>query len=357
MQLSNAASAITSCEGHEFYVYYGWEDETIPRDVTHVRIYSSVKAIKKRAFMFCSKLLIVILNDGLNKIEELAFHYCESLQRIIIPNTVKTIRYGAFQYCSGLVTVSLDDGLEEIEAYAFDKCISLQGIFIPNTVKIINCGAFSGCSGLTTVTLCEGLEKIGEGAFTNCTSIQCIILPDTVKLIQKWAFIHCSGLTAVSLGDGLEEIEQKAFNMCTSLNEINILSTIKAIDESAFNYCSSLTRVRFCDKVEEFISSFAMQNWWEIGCHQKSLLTYFFLVKRSIPERLMGLSFMSSWQVCLYNMLGSIPTIAYGYLDAYFDTIDVKLTTYENLWNEAPMLIQEQFGIDDSLVMKILSFL
>ena len=71
----------------------------------------------------------------------------------------------------------------------------------------------------------------------------------------------------------------------------------------------------------------------------------------------MGLSFMSSWQVCLYNMLGSIPTIAYGYLDAYFDTIDVKLTTYENLWNEAPMLIQEQFGIDDSLVMKILSFL
>ncbi len=96
MQLSNAASAITSCEGHEFYIYYGWEDETIPRDVTHVRNYSSVKAIKKRAFMFFSKLLIVILIDGLNKIEELAFHYCESLQRIIIPNTVKTIRYGAF---------------------------------------------------------------------------------------------------------------------------------------------------------------------------------------------------------------------------------------------------------------------
>ncbi len=51
-------------------------------------------------------------------------------------------------------------------------------------------------------------------------------------------------------------------------------------------------------------------------------------------------------------------TIAYGYLDAYFDTINVKLTTYENLWNEAPMLVQEQFRIDDSLVvMKILSFL
>ncbi len=119
MQLSNSASAITSCEGHEFYVYYGWEDETIPCDVTHVRIYLSVKATKKRAFMFCSKLLIVILNNGLNEIEELAFHYSESLQRISIPNTVKTIRYGAFQYCSGLVTVSLDNGLEEIEAFRY----------------------------------------------------------------------------------------------------------------------------------------------------------------------------------------------------------------------------------------------
>ena len=57
MQLSNAASAITSYEGHEFYVYYGWEDETIPRDVTHVRIYSSVKAIKKRAFIFLQQII------------------------------------------------------------------------------------------------------------------------------------------------------------------------------------------------------------------------------------------------------------------------------------------------------------
>ena len=102
--------------------------------------------------------------------------------------------------------------------------------------------------------------------------------------------------------------------------QILVGRSLGKIDESAFDYCSSLSRVRFCDKVEEFISPFAMQNWWEIGCHQKSLLTYF-LVKCSILEHLMGLSFMSSWQVCLYNMLGSIPTIAYGYLDAYFDTL------------------------------------
>ncbi len=57
MQLSNAASAITSCDRHEFYVYYGWEDETLPRDVTHVRIYSSVKAIKKRGIHVLQQII------------------------------------------------------------------------------------------------------------------------------------------------------------------------------------------------------------------------------------------------------------------------------------------------------------
>ncbi len=40
-----------------------------------------------------------------------------------------------------------------------------------------------------------------------------------------------------------------------------------------------------------------------IGCHQKSLLMCFLLVKCSIPEQIMGLSLVSSWQVCLCNML------------------------------------------------------
>ncbi len=57
MQLSNTATAITSCEGHEFYVYYGWEDETIPRDVTHVRIYSSVKAIKEEGIHVLQQII------------------------------------------------------------------------------------------------------------------------------------------------------------------------------------------------------------------------------------------------------------------------------------------------------------
>lgn len=39
------------------------------------------------------------------------------------------------------------------------------------------------------------------------------------------------------------------------------------------------------------------------------------------------------------EMLRSIPTIATNKMNAYFDTIDSKLTAYENLLNEAPMFL------------------
>jgi hypothetical protein len=47
MQLFDAASALE--EGPECFVYFGREGEIIPEDVTHVRIDSSVRAIKDDA--------------------------------------------------------------------------------------------------------------------------------------------------------------------------------------------------------------------------------------------------------------------------------------------------------------------
>jgi hypothetical protein len=56
-------------------------------------------------------------------------------------------------------------------------------------------------------------------------------------------------------------------------------------------------------------------------------------------------------------MLRRIPTISTGEMNAYFDTIDSKLTVYKNLLFEAPMLFPQQFGFDYGIVLNILSFL
>ena len=70
-------------------------DDDVPRDVTHVRIHSSIRAIKE-AFYERRQLVTVILGDGLEEIGVDTFKGCKSLQEINIPNAVKRIKMKAF---------------------------------------------------------------------------------------------------------------------------------------------------------------------------------------------------------------------------------------------------------------------
>jgi hypothetical protein len=96
MQLSNAASAIA-----DYFVYYGGEGEIVPEDLTRVRIHSSFRAMKGRAFWGRRQLMIVMLNDGLDEKGKNEFDECTSIHKIIIPNVVKMIKDGAFMLALG----------------------------------------------------------------------------------------------------------------------------------------------------------------------------------------------------------------------------------------------------------------
>ncbi len=130
----------------------------------------------------------------------------------------------------------------------------------------------------------------------------------------------------MTLNNSVEEIGLYAFGNCNSVQHINIPPTVKVIDDSAFSNCSSLTNLESCKNIQEFVSCEAMQGWWNRGVHEKSLSTYCFLVRCSIPEHLLGLDRVSSWQVNINKMLRSIPFDSAGdNMIVYFDTIDSKL--------------------------------
>ena len=57
-----------------------------------------------------------------------------------------------------------------------------------------------------------------------------------------------------------------------------------------------------------------------------------------------GLALVSSWQVNIYDMLRCYPPISIWDMNAYFGSIDSKVTVNGNLLNGAPILFQEQFG-------------
>ncbi len=73
--------------------HFRWGElgQGVRRDVTHVRVYPSVRAIKDYAFNEFTQLTNVILNDGLEEIGEEAFRGCASLVHITIPPAVRAI--------------------------------------------------------------------------------------------------------------------------------------------------------------------------------------------------------------------------------------------------------------------------
>ena len=276
----------------DYFLYTGQEEGEVPRDVTHVRVHPSVRAIK----------------------------------------------YGAFDSCLWLRTAILNDGLEEIGRGAFRLCTSLERIEIPPAVRVIEDSAFIGCSGLTAAILGDGLEEIGACAFFGCFSLERIEIIPTVRTIEHYAFMECTGLTTVILGDGLEEIGDCAFGGCASLERIDIPPTVTVIDETAFERCSELTNVRFCDEIEEFVSGESMRDWWDNGVHEKCLSSYCFFVRCNIPERV-GLVLPRMWQSNIHRMLKRIPSIFSEGLKSYFHSIDSKLSVYDEL-KDAPSLLE-----------------
>ena len=171
------------------------------------------------------------------------------------------------------------------------------------------------------------------------------------------AFYRCTRLTTVTLGNGLQFISFIVFLECTSLVQIVIPTSVSYIDHTAFESCTSLTKVEFCDQIKKFVSCDAMQDWWNNRVHGRSLSTYLFLVRHRIPWRCSCISVITSSQISIYEKLRRIPNIAFNGMDAYFITIHLEISAYENFLEEAPMMFPEQLGLDDCLLMNILSFM
>lgn len=64
---------------------------------------------------------------------------------VVIENGVTTIGNYAFYFCQKLTSVSIPNSVTSIGSYAFDGCSSLISIMIPNSVTSIGEDAFRDC--------------------------------------------------------------------------------------------------------------------------------------------------------------------------------------------------------------------
>ena len=140
----------------------------VPAEVTvHGEKYK-VTAIGDGAFMNCSRLVAVNIEEGVRRIGDCAFGWCENLSSVGLPK-----------------------GLTTIGRQAFQECTDLSSLVIPQSVVRIGAYAFCESAALSSVTLQGGTPPLlGEFAFYGLNAAAQIKVPATAfehyKAAEEW---------------------------------------------------------------------------------------------------------------------------------------------------------------------------
>jgi len=151
--------------------------------------------------------------DGKKVVEvrENAFYKCESLEKVILPDTVKFVGHHAFYECASLKQAELSENIYSIDEGCFSGCISLEKIEFPNSLKIIESDGFYNCYSLESVELPSEVEEIGDYAFANCTGLYDVKLGENTLSVGDYSFINCGNLGEINLPSSVSSIGSCAF--------------------------------------------------------------------------------------------------------------------------------------------------
>ena len=106
--------------------------------------------------------------DGVKRIERYAFAFSALAKKIELPKSVEEIGRSAFMDCSALSCVVLNEGLRELPVMAFNSCHLLKEVVIPSSVEVLHKSTFYPCPTLEKITLRSNTITIEPKAFSYC---------------------------------------------------------------------------------------------------------------------------------------------------------------------------------------------
>ena len=210
-------------------------------------VYSPDRKVLVRGPQDCEHYSIL---EGTEEIGEHAFHSCEKLVSVVMPDSVKTLGTGVFSHCTALETCVLSNSLTELAMSTFFACTSLKEVSLPPTIKELGAAAFHHCAALKQVKIPLSVERIKAPAFSGC-SCEILLASDHYRMIGKALYedkfrtlMHCpTDATEFVVPETVCYIERNTFTFCEKLQQITVLPEFANVGAAAITACPQLKRI------------------------------------------------------------------------------------------------------------------
>ena len=227
----------------------------------------TVTSIGSYAFNNCTNLKTINIPQSVNLISDGAFVGCSNLLSITVD--VNNTKYDSRNNCNAIIETYYDaiilgcqntvipDGIRKIGEKAFLYCEDLIAIDIPESVNIIGSSAFYGCSGLTSFVVPSKVTYIAQSLFYGCTNLSSVVIHDKVKSIGDKAF-ELTGLKSIyvyatdpkSIGVDDRTFYQHGTNGCKLFVPASSIAEYRNNEPwSSFNYIFGITDYDIIDKL------------------------------------------------------------------------------------------------------------
>ena len=162
-----------------------------------------------------------------------AYAYSNSnITDIVIEEGVTKICDFAFHYCTDLTSITLPKSLIKIGDQVFGSCEQLMNVYYNGTIEDW-CKIDFSSSDSNPMRYAEHFYMLDENnEYYEVTEIE---IPSTIVRIKTYQFYGFDNLRNVTIPEGVKVIEANAFNSCTKLSTITLPSTLRSIDNSALS--------------------------------------------------------------------------------------------------------------------------
>ena len=208
-----------------------------------------------------AEIKAVVIGNGITRVCDSAFYFCENLKSVSFPNSLKEIGNYVFYGCTKLTGVTLPASLNSIGTSAFGYCPGMTGITIPNQVKTIGDSAFGDITIYARLGT-DGAKALGKAGISFRVpngqyqlryryegdrlqdleviavdnGVTKLVIPKGVTRIAAYAFSDNNVLTDVVIPDGVKSIGQDAFASCSGIKNLVIPASVTSIEKGAFSH-------------------------------------------------------------------------------------------------------------------------